>query len=230
MYNGIQDELNRMIVAELHSIDTKSRFQQSGYYDKYVLCSKCDNERISKWERYTSLLLFSGCSSVISSFNSAVGSDGIKSIIIKNIDYKNFKLCLLSILWRAHISQNKFFKNVDLKGNEIQIQQMLLNNDLKDETLYKISIVAIRNDEGLIRMVIEPTVAKIGNGYIAIFFINGMFYFIDLLPNSSFELFQNNFLKATVDYEILLLEGDQGKAFMTAFGLPLYMAENYFRS
>lgn len=230
MYNGIQDELNRMIVAELNLFEAKPRFQQTGYFDKYVLCAKCDNELIGKWERYAALVLFGGRSTIPLTFENAIGPDGVKSIIIRDIDYSRFKLCLLSILWRAHISSNKFFKNVDLGENAEPIRHMLLSNDPKEESEYKISIVAVRNSEGLIRMVIDPAVVKIGDGYVAIFFINGIFYFIDLLPSSNFAVFQRNYLNKSGVYEVVLLDGQHAKAFMSAFGLPRHLVDYYFHS
>ena len=230
MYNGIQDELNRMIVADFNSLDAKPKFQQSGYSDKYVLCAKCDNELIGKLERYIALVLFGGRSAEQLAFENGVGPDGIKSIIIKNIDYARFKLCLLSILWRAHISPNKFFKNVDLNENAEPIRQMLLTNDPKDDIEYKISMVAVKNHEGLLRMVFDPAIVQIGNGYVAIFFINGIFYFIDLIPSSGFAVFQKHFLNKSGNYEVMLLDGQQAAAFMSAFGLPSHMVNYYFGS
>ena len=228
MYRGIPDELNRMIVAELNSSNSKPKFQQSGYYDKYVLCSKCDNEVIGKLERYVAMLLFGGKSFKVPIFENAISPDGVKSVIIKDVNYRSLKLCILSILWRAHISNNKFFKKVDIGKNEKQIRKMLLTNDPKSENDFKISIVAIRNSEGLIRMVIDPAVVKIGNGSVAIFFINGIFYFVDLLPSSDFALFQKHFLKEDGMYEMMLLDGQTGKDFMYAFGLPRNVVDYYF--
>lgn len=229
MYNGIQDELNRMIIANLKSLADTPKFQQTGYFDKYVLCSKCDNELIGKLERYVAFVLFGGRTTTQLEFENAIGPDGVKSIIVKNIDYAKFKLCLLSILWRAHLSGNKFFKNVDLKENAEPIRQMLLTNDPKDDLEYKISIVAIKNHEGLLRMVFDPAVVKIGNGYVAIFFINGFFYFIDLVPNSDFALFRRHFVNKSGTYEMMLLDGQQAAAFMLAFGLPPNIVNYYFQ-
>ncbi len=230
MYKGMQDELNRMIVANLNSLDASPKFQQSGYFDKYVLCANCDNVLIGKLERYTALVLFGGHSSEQIVFEKAVGPDGVKSIIIKNIDYTRFKLCLLSVLWRAHISSNKFFKNVDLKENAEPIRQMILTNDPKEDSEYKISIVAVKNQKGLLRMVFDPSIVQIGNGFVAILFINGIFYFIDLAPSSDFTLFKKHFLKRSGIYEIVLLDGQQAEKFMSAFGLPPHVVSNYFRS
>ena len=229
MYNGIQDELNRMAIANLNSLDANPKFQQTGYFDKYVLCSKCDNELIGKLERYVALVLFDRTSTEKLAFEKAAGPDEAKSIIIKNIDYARFKLCFLSILWRSHLSTNKFFRKVDLLENANVIRQMLLTNDPKDDTEFKISIVAVRNHEGLLRMVFEPAIVKIGNGYVAIFFINGIFYFIDLIPTSDFTLFKDHYLKQNGIHEVLLLEGKQAAAFMSAFGLPLDMVKYYFK-
>jgi hypothetical protein len=230
MYSGIQDELNRMVIADLNSLDAKPKFKQTGYFDKYILCSKCDNELIGKLERYVALVLFGGRSTENLAFENVVGPDGIKSIIIKNIDYEKFKLCLLSILWRAHISPNKFFKSVDLKDNAEPIRQMLLNNDAKDDSEYKISIVAVGNQEGLLRMVFDPAIVQIGNGYVAIFFINGIFYFIDLVTGSDFAVFKMHYLNKNGVCEIMLLDGLEAASFMRTFGLPPHMINYYFPS
>ena len=204
MYKGVHDDLNRMVVAQLDAPESQGKFQQTGYFEKYILCSRCDNEVIGKMERYMALLLFGGQSSTPPKFERAVGSDGIKSILITNIDYNKLKLCILSILWGAHISLNKFFKNVDIQNNSERIRRMIIENDANDESEYKIAIVGMRNAEGMIRMVADPSVVKMGEGCMAMFFINGFFYFIDLIPSSGFALFQKHFLTKSGRYDIMI--------------------------
>ena len=181
-----------------------------------------------KWEHYVALIINGGRSTSPPTFKSGIGPDGIKSIFITNIDYRRFKLCLLSILWRAHISRNPFFKKIDIGDNADRIRRMLLSNDPGEESEFKISIVAVKNSTGLIRMVLDPAVLKIGQGHAAVFFINGIFYFIDLIPNSDLSLFQKNYLTRSGTYEIALLDGEVGKEFLSAFGLPQQIVEGYF--
>src|SRR5688500_13111200 len=99
MYNGIQDDLNRVLIANLDLPDDTANYQQSRYFEKYILCSTCDNGLIGKLERYVALVLFGGRSVAPPSFERAVSRDGIKSLIVRNLDYTKVKLCVLSILW-----------------------------------------------------------------------------------------------------------------------------------
>jgi hypothetical protein len=227
MYKGIHDELNRMVVAQLNSPNRNAKFQQSGYFEKYILCLKCDNDLIGSLERYAALFLFGGKSYTPPTFKRAMSKDGIKSLIIENLDYSKFKLCLLSMLWRAHVSTNKFFENVDIGENEKVIRKMLIENDAKDEVDFKISIVGIRNSEGMVRMVLDPGVIKIGNGSVAMFFINGFFYFIDLNLRSDFKLFEKHYIKMDGKYEVMILEGEKANELLTAFGIPEDVAYYY---
>jgi hypothetical protein len=228
MYKGISDELNRMAFADLNSFDSKPKIQQSGYYEKYILCAKCDNVLIGELERYTALLLFDGRSTKVPIFNNLISLYETESIIINNIDYKSFKLCLLSILWRAHISRHKFFKKIDIGDNENKIREMLLTDDPKTDSDFKISIVAVSNNSGLIRMVLDPSVLKFDDDSLAFFFINGIFYFINLTPHSGFDLFQNHHLKQDETCEIMLLNGQVRRDFMLAFGLSGNVVNYYF--
>ena len=56
---------------------------------------------------------------------------------IEGLDYRRFKLCLLSILWRASVSRQEFFENVSLGvRHEEALRQMISKDDPGDETLY----------------------------------------------------------------------------------------------
>ncbi len=149
-------------------------------------------------------------------------------MMIKNINYSKFKLCLLSILWRAHISTHKFFKRVDVFKNADTIGKMLLENDCKSEELFKISVVCVQGlDEYPPRITVNPTVVKMGGGYLAMFLINGFFYFIDLLPESDFKIFDKVYLKTNGELEVLLLNGGMAKDFLKSFGLPIHIVDNF---
>ena len=228
MYKGMFDDLNRMVTADLASNLANPRFQQTGFSEKYILCSKCDNELLGKLEKYTSVVLFGGKSKSPLFFESAYGPDGGKSIIIRNLDYVKFKLCILSILWRAHHSKHNFFKKIELQQDAEVIRRMLLDNEAPDETIFKISIIVVKNSEGLLRMVVDPNIIELGQGRVAIFLINGLFYFIEVKADSGFATFRNHFLRNEGVCEVLLIEGKQAKSFLDAYGLPVSLTDYYF--
>jgi hypothetical protein len=227
MHKVMFDDKNRMIMADLKNITAPPQFRQSGLYDKYILCAKCE-ELLSRLERYTSHFLFGHNTKTPASFEKRMGPDNIKSIMIRNLDYSKLKLCVLSILWRAHISTNKFFKEINISENEGVIRKMLLENDCKGEEVFKISILAIQGiDNEPLRLFLNPTVKKMGEGYIAIFFISGFFYFIDLQPKSNFKIFDNIFLRANGELEVPLLNGQIAKEFLKSFGLATDIIDNF---
>jgi hypothetical protein len=229
MYKGLKDDLNRLLLVDFNSPTEKGRYEQTGYYDKYVLCSKCDNERLSKLEKYADLLLFGGKARSVPQFLNAIGPDGVRSIIVDNIDFRKLKLFLLSILWRAHISEHNFFKNIDVKDNAETLRLLLLEELELTEHEFKISLVAVKTDKDLVRLVSTPRTIIVGSGKVAVFFINGVFYFIDLIPSSNFRLFSKHYLTTSGKYEIMLLDGEKAAKFMSAYGLPDHVINYYFR-
>ena len=226
MYKGIHDEKHRMVIVNTKEVNSKSKFAQSGFHEKFILCEKCES-RFSVFERHTSLVLYEGSKGQIF-VKSGISKDGLPIFFINGIDYSKFKLCFLSILWRAHVSANKFFQKVDISEIESEIRKMLLNNDCKGEDEYKIGIIGVQKfDKKFINIVLDPAVISLSNGKIAMFFINGFFYFIDLKPKSSFELLKTFYLKENGEMEIPILSGELAKYLLMSVGVSEDFA-NYF--
>lgn len=147
--------------------------------------------------------------------------------MIENVDYLKFKLLILSILWRAHISQNRFFKKVDIGNHESTIRKMLLNHDPGSELDFKISIVGIKDkNNDLVRILPDPEVKNVETMYLASFFIGGFVYFISLDPKTKFSLFEKTYLKEN-KIEIPLIDGEIANQFLKALGIPNNIVE-YF--
>jgi hypothetical protein len=148
---------------------------------------------------------------------------------VSGIDYAKLKLFFLSILWRAHISEHKFFKDVNLdKRNEIEIKQMLLENDSKSEKEYKIGMIAFQNSVNqLIPLLLNPTVKTIGTGKVGIFFINGYCYFIDLKPNSSLKIFDKVYISKAGTIDVPIVHGEMAISLLVSLGVNFDIAKNY---
>ena len=94
------------------------RFEQKGIRD-YLLCEDCEGE-ISKFEDYVRRIFYVGVGVQITNGN---------PIFIQQIVYRKFKLFLLSLIWRASVSNNEFLENVSLGPDEEKIRKMLINRD-----------------------------------------------------------------------------------------------------
>ncbi len=108
--------------------DKKISFIPTGVYDGGILCETCDNDLLGRLETYGRKVLFGGLNiqEEIICTNYRNPHDGFEYSICKNVDYKKFKLFLLSILWRAAISTKTVFKDVEFSDNYIEILRKML--------------------------------------------------------------------------------------------------------
>jgi hypothetical protein len=102
-----------------------------GEYDQNILCSNCDNIVLQSYEDYGKKVLFDGNRKLFKLIKAT--SLGYEYALVKNIDYAKFKIFLISIFWRASISDRIFSKEVNL-GNETNeiIRKMIIEKDPKE--------------------------------------------------------------------------------------------------
>ncbi len=82
-----------------------------------------------------------------------------KLIKIEGIDYRKFKLFGLSLIWRASVSTNDFFANIDLGSHEEIIRKKLLEDEPGDENEYAIVFTAVSLGNAPIKdLVMQPDV------------------------------------------------------------------------
>lgn len=188
----------------------KQKRMSDYFYEEGLLCKTCEI-KISVYEKYLENFLFKE----IESDNYFIEETNSFSIIhLKNIDYKQYKLGLLSILWRSSITNHLDYKNVDLgdKHNE-RIRLMILNDDCKEVNDYPILTSIMDKENDLINTILPIEKSKT-NGIIQYtFYINKFgFYFMvgseekmnsikyyDFLPNHTGNLkimkHQKNYMK-----------------------------------
>jgi hypothetical protein len=116
MYAHLYDEKHRFSVLTTAS-SGRDRTEQSGLREK-LLCGPCEL-KFSRLEGYASLVFKEDVPGV------AMRSEG-SVVSVTGVDYKKFKLFLLSILWRASVSTHKFFENVELGPHQEKLQKMLI--------------------------------------------------------------------------------------------------------
>lgn len=126
LYKELYDEKHSIIRVDAKLERSFSIF--NGEYEPNILCKECDNEVLGKLESYASVAFYGGAHSDIKTENHRK-PDGLEYISVEGMEYGKFKLFLLSLLWRASISQREFFTNVSLGPHEEKIRRMLIAGD-----------------------------------------------------------------------------------------------------
>ncbi|WP_288879237.1 hypothetical protein [Pedobacter panaciterrae] len=144
MYKHLKDEKSR--IARMR-MPTGRRLSSvfTGFYEKPFLCDECE-DKIDKWESYAEKVL-----NGTTHFNTPVTKSTADPLIqvIENIDYKKFKLFLLSILWRSSASTHEFFREVSLgKEHQGRMAEMLINEDPGEENEYPVMLVFAKGAVG----------------------------------------------------------------------------------
>lgn len=180
MYQDLFDEKHRIYeVLFKPDFQIKSKTRQSGGYDKYILCATCDNKVLGSLERYASLVLYGGIELTLEKRTNTSTSININ---IKGIDYQKFKLFLLSILWRASISNLPVFQRVKLGAHENIIKDRILSNNPGSSAEYPCAIFThLHNPKIPNQIVAEPGCIINGEQQIYAFLISGnlFIYFTD---------------------------------------------------
>lgn len=114
MYRGIPNAKGQInVINSDHPYQRKTA--QSGAHEKFILCASCDNEVLGTLERYASNHLYHQPFLKDSKeFRQVLLKGDIGAIECCNIDYLQFKLFLLSLLWRASVSEEGLFINFKL--------------------------------------------------------------------------------------------------------------------
>ncbi|EHV2410704.1 hypothetical protein ACPDXS_003540 [Vibrio cholerae] len=101
--------------------DEGNSWQQETCSEK-MLCGECEHKFSSKFEKYAAELLLYNPSKIgatVKQFNGHVELSGI--------DYAKLKLFQMSLLWRASVSEQKFYKNVSLSSFDEELLRSRLN-------------------------------------------------------------------------------------------------------
>ncbi len=145
LYEFLYDDIHRFNVIT-NSDEDKCRFEQQGFREK-LLCDTCE-QKISVWEKKikTDIMNIKNIVKNQKNTDNPLISKEIyfdathKFFEIKNINYKEFKLGLLSILWRLSLSKLRQFENYSLGPHEKILQKMFIDNDEKEIFTYGFTI------------------------------------------------------------------------------------------
>ncbi len=193
MYKEIFDEKHFMHKVNLESMEVIQK-KPSGYYDKNILCHDCDNEIISGYESYGSKALYGGKlpKNIAPIFEYGKLPDQVN---VKNIDYRSFKLFLLSIIWRAHISKQDFFEKVNLGPYAEQLRQMILTGDAGEEDEFETCIISYQNPELPLRALTPIRKFKIEANTCYMLHVGRLSYYFNISKHNKLVLFEHGYLK-----------------------------------
>jgi hypothetical protein len=164
MYFGLFDEKHKTAMVDLDE-RTPSTRPSTGLYDSGVLCQTCDNEILGSLENYGRQVLYSD-NNFINFFEvkGITESVGLRSAHLRVEDYNGFKLFLVSLVWKMHISKNSFFSQVDPGTLHAEnIRTKILNHEKMSDSEYEVAILAIEKTPLLLtRMIPNPKKIKHG--------------------------------------------------------------------
>ncbi|ULQ51951.1 hypothetical protein [Flavihumibacter fluvii] len=172
---------------------------QKGYTSKNILCGSCDNNSISNYEKVMSTFYRNYFGNRLFSKASFTNGSFIEYLI--NQDYHNIKLCLLSILWRAHISNNPFYENIAIPEYEDILHKLLKNNSSETGNQFRfifwgltiqnfISPFSI-NGLKILQVTLKPMHLKSENDNYCCFIIAGVIILIELEYYHESRIFEN---------------------------------------
>lgn len=107
-----------------------------GVYDKTILCAHCDNF-MGRWDGYAAELL---CKP-LESFGSVEDLKAQQFFCLERVDYVKLKLFFVSLIWRAHLSTQPFFEQVNLGPFAGVARKMILDEDPGEPNTFGVSMV-----------------------------------------------------------------------------------------
>lgn len=178
MYKELFDEKHSLISFKTLTPQS-GRSVFNGEYEGDILCRDCDNKIIGKLESYASQILYGGPLGV--KMQNFIKPDGLEFTETTGLDYPKFKLFLLSVLWRASISNRPFFRLVSLGPYEEKIRQMILNGDAGLPGDFPCILISYRKRNFPKKMIMEPKKIKIDNKIGYHFLIGGISYMFKIV-------------------------------------------------
>lgn len=212
MYSGMKAEDDKNIFYKVtYNLDnkqSKSRKIQTGDFDKNILCEDCDNRIIgANYEKYAQLSMYGKnidpeIAPICKNYQNP--NDGAEYSICTNIDYGKMKLFLLSILWRASITDRKAFKDVDLgEKHEERLRKLIYENIVPAESEYPIMMTSfMRTDHSLKNLIGQPKRVRFKDG------LNGYVFLIDSIQFMFYVNSTNHKLPEYLEKSMLKKKGE----------------------
>lgn len=165
-YKPCYDDKHRFFRLSTKGPKNKA-FGQKGFRE-HMLCQACET-RLSRWESYAKQILMDG--GLASARRLKWGFE------FHGVDYKQFKLYLLSVLWRMGVSTLDMFELVKLGKHGEKLRLALTEEDPLDEHIYPVLFVGVTlNGRFLSDFIVPPSFVKDDGFHLYRCVISGILY------------------------------------------------------
>ena len=142
-----------------------------GIYDREILCADCDGI-FSPWENHAHKVLIQNFSEEL-----AIFWNGQKiAYNITDFDYKLFKLFFISLLWRASISKNIFYRRISAGPFEQILKDMILSFDPGPPQKFAVTLAKFSDPN--ITVMMDPHPEKFNDINYCRFYLTGFMAYI----------------------------------------------------
>jgi hypothetical protein len=144
LYLPTYDEIHRALI--ISKGERKGKYQQLGIRE-YLFCDCCE-EVLNKFETYSSPIIKDIQDLNITQFGDCY--------IIRDVQYSEFKLFQLSLLWRASVASVTMFDNLDIGIHEEIIRKMLISKSPGMPDQYGCLMFVIEETKDVHKMIWSP--------------------------------------------------------------------------
>lgn len=191
---GMYDEKGRFVIIREIKGKAEYKQRQKGLKER-LLCKECET-KMSKWEQYARRILYGPGTP------KKPTKKPERILVFEGVNYKTFKLFLLSILWRMSISGLEEFIQVRLGPHTETIRKMLLEGNPGNEDDYGCFVTSVIFDsddfeinENLRKFMLHPEPFRAQGHNCYRVFIGGLVYCFVIskhnVPTKIRELFLN---------------------------------------
>lgn len=218
--SGMFDGKHRLLSFSKEDItnNIKPKYEQTGIYDGNILCANCDNVVIGRYEKYASQIIYSQNLNEETQIECDEYLDnGTLYSVCKGIDYKKYRLFLLSILFRACISKDDFFKQVELSPENLEhLRDMIYTDNAGSYNDFPFTVSSFAKlEEFSPDLVINPFKVEIDGLTKYDFVFAGMYYSFFIGNNLDVSKFESLLLKP--DESELIIIHHTGESGMNLF-------------
>jgi hypothetical protein len=210
LYESLYDDKHRLQVLSL--IPDQSNWREQKGLRERLLCGACE-QRFSVWERYASLALKGGVPLTYR-------QEG-KIVHISGLDYGQFKLFQLSVLWRAGVSSLQFFEKVQLGNHAEELRRLLLANDPGSPARYGCFMFGLKQDQqAFTGVIMQPGKVRL-HGHMAYRFVFGGFLWAMLVSSHNLGAPLNQCTLSAAGETVLLIRNATEMQNLASFSVEL---------
>lgn len=172
LYETLYDDKHRLQVLSI--IPDQSNWREQKGLRERLLCDSCE-QQLSVWEQYACGVLKGGVPLTYRSEGSIIHISGL--------DYAQFKLFQLSVLWRAGASSLPFFEKVQLGEHAETLRRLLLAGDPGSPSRYGCFMFGLKHEsQALTDLITQPERIRL-DGHTAYRFVFGGFLWAMLVSS-----------------------------------------------